>query len=200
MILVSAFSPFDVDPENSTELIIESAKEQNWTGVSFVTLPVSFSRAWSTLKQAIDQCRPTTVLSLGQADSRDKISIERVALNWQDARILDGDGKQPVDEPIQTLGPLALPARLPTRSLVSALSAVGLPAELSYFAGTYVCNALMYDLLYWAEQKGCQAGFVHFPLLVDQKLGPGREAKRPAVHLTLDRAVLALQTLIKELA
>lgn len=50
---------------------------------------------------------------------------------------------------------------------------VGYPSVLSYSAGTYVCNAVMYNALYLA-QKHCpsmKAGFIHVPYAPQQVIG-----------------------------
>ncbi len=197
MILISAFEPFDIDPENSTGLTLRQFLKTEPASVRGVILPVSFERAWPALKQAIDEHRPSAVIALGQADSRPKITLEQVALNLIDARILDVDGRQPRDVEIEP-GPLALKSTLPNREILKALIARGLPVELSYTAGTYVCNAIMYSLVNWAAQDDTMAGFIHFPLLADQRLGIGRENVRPPRSLKLEDSVLALKTIAAE--
>ena len=198
MILLSAFEPFDIDPENSTGLTLRSYLNTSAEDVRGVFLPVSFQRAWEELKKNILEHRPLAVIAMGQADNRSKITIEQIALNLIDARIRDADGNRPRDIEVET-GPLALKSSLPSRQILTALIARGLPADLSYSAGTYVCNALMYSLLNWSQTTRLVAGFVHFPLVHEQRLGQGRENVRPARTLKLEDSVLALKTIVEEI-
>lgn len=198
MILVSAFEPFDIDPENSTELALREYLKTNPPGVQGVVLPVSFARSWPALHEKIKALNPSAVIALGQAESRSKITVEQVGLNWIDARIADADGRQPVDVRIDD-GPEAVRTLLPARGLVGSLARAGLAADLSYTAGTFVCNSLMYFLIRWGVQTGVPSGFVHFPLLAEQKLGAGREHLRPPAVLKLNDAVRAVSVLVGEM-
>jgi len=193
LILFSAFEPFDIDPENSSELALRAFLAGNPAGVHGVVLPVSFSRAWSALKAKISEVKPGVVVALGQADSRGQISFEEVAVNRVQARIRDADGLQPMDDRVE-VGPDEERSLLPNAELVRVLKAEGIDAGLSQSAGRYVCNALMYSLVKWSASNGVKAGFVHFPVLMEQRTGRGREAYRPAEPvLSLDRAVRALE-------
>lgn len=198
MILVSAFGPFDIDPENSTELTLKEYLLSRPDGVSGIVLPVSFERAWPALLERVAEVRPKAVIALGQAESRAKITIEQVALNWIDARIEDADGRMPMDLKIDD-GPDAVRSNLPSRRLLQSLVSSGLPADLSYTAGTYVCNSLMYSLVRWGVVNDVYSGFVHFPLLEGQKLGAGREHLRPPAVLKLNDAVKAVAVLVDEM-
>lgn len=196
MILVSAFAPFDIDPENSSELILNEARPSLSSDIASIVLPVSFSRSWIELKKAIDMTQPKLVIALGQADSRSKISIENIALNCLEARISDNDGTQPKNQEIHPGEPLALRSTWKIAEVVEILSRQGLKAEASFHAGTFVCNALMYQLLRDAGLLGYSAGFIHFPLLIEQNLGTGREDLRPRTWLTAKDGARALDLLI----
>ncbi len=165
-VLVTGFGPFSDHADNPSALAVDALARQ-WPapdGVTLVTetLPVSFARATERVAALVAEHRPAVVLGVGLAAGRDRISLERVALNLLDARIPDVDGAQPVDVPVRPGGPLALLTTLPVKAALAALRASGLPAELSLSAGTYVCNAVMYSALA-AVPDGVPAGFVHVP-------------------------------------
>lgn len=95
--------------------------------------------------------------------------VERVAINLADARIPDNDGAQPMDEPLVQDGALAYFAKLPVKAMVRGVQAKGYPCQLSYTAGTYVCNAVMYTVLHIVQSDPhIRAGFVHVPYAVSQ--------------------------------
>ncbi len=78
---------------------------------------------------------------------RDRISIERVAINISDANMPDNEGNKPIDEPIfKDGGENAYFSNLPIKEMVEALKSNNIPAEISNSAGTYVCNHIMYGL------------------------------------------------------
>ena len=139
-------------------------------------LPTQFGVARSELLDLLSGPLPALVLCLGQAGGRDKIGLERVAINLDDARMTDNAGRQPIDEPIVAGAPAAYFSSLPLKACVQALTEADLPAEVSNTAGTFVCNHVFYSLMHaLAERsardpagKGVRAGFVHLPWLPEQ--------------------------------
>jgi pyroglutamyl-peptidase len=130
--------------------------------------------AAEVLREAIDVIRPDVVIAVGQAGGRADITVERVAINVDDAPITDNRAVQLVDEPIVPDGPAAYFATLPIKAIVHALRAAGLPASVSQTAGTFVCNHVFYQLMHMLrEQPAARAGFIHIPFL------PQQAAKQP---------------------
>ncbi len=165
-VLVTGFGPFGAHPENPAGRAV-TALAGRWTppgGVELVTavLPVSFARATAEVAELVARHRPGVVLGVGLAAGRQRLGLERVAVNLVDARIPDVDGAQPVDVPVLPGRPTALLATLPVKAARAALEAAGLPAELSLSAGSYVCNAVMYTALAHADDT-VPTGFVHVP-------------------------------------
>ena len=158
-LIVTGFEPFGGAAVNASWEAVRRLE-----GVEKHLLPVSFSRAGAEIR-ALVATGPDAVLCVGEAGGRSAISVERVALNLMDARIPDNDGAQPVDAPISPGGPAACLATLPTRAIAARLTAAGIPAELSYTAGTYVCNSAFYALMDAVAQSGraIPAGFIHVP-------------------------------------
>jgi len=128
-------------------------------------LPTVFRRGAEVLEQLIQIHQPAVVICVGQAGGRSAIAIERVAINLQDARMEDNEGNCPTDEPIKRDGKTAYFSNLPTREIERRLNEHGIPAVISYSAGTYVCNDVMYHLLYWIEKQYpmIRGGFIHVP-------------------------------------
>ena len=119
---------------------------------------------------------PDVVVSVGQAGGRFAVSPERVAINIDDGRIPDNEGYQPIDTPIRPDGPAAYFSTLPVKAMVTAMRSAGIPAVVSNTAGTYVCNHLMYQVLYLIDRDfpGKRGGFVHVPYAPQQVVGkPG---------------------------
>ena len=162
MILITGFESWGDVPSNPTSELVEQLVSDEVAGE---VLPVSFKRAGERLENLIRELRPEAVLNLGLAPERPVIRVERVAINLIDARIPDNDGDQPVDVPIDPDGPTCYLSTLPTREIVEAIRREGIPAFLSYSAGTYLCNYVMYKTLRILDIMGLRipAGFIHVP-------------------------------------
>ena len=135
-----------------------------------VVLPVVYGDATRALSAAIAEMQPAAVVALGQADGRDRITVERVALNLVTATAPDNAGSVLDEEPVLAGGPAAYFGTLPVAHIVSALVAAGVPAAPSPDAGGYVCNHVFYGLMHLiaTERPDLRGGFVHVPCLPEQ--------------------------------
>ena len=183
--LVAAFDPFGGEKVNaSLEALRRLPDRVGRIQVVKLEMPTSFRRSISILQKTIEAEKPGLILCLGQAEGRSALSLERVAVNVQDARIPDNDGKQPRDAPVVKHGPAAYFSGLPLRKALARLRAAGLPAEISESAGTFVCNSLFYGLMHHVARRKVRAGFLHVPAVSD--LAPQDAAR--GVALVLDAA------------
>jgi len=134
------------------------------------------------------------VICFGQAEGRTSITPERFAVNLNDASIADNAGRIRVDQAIRQGSPLALESTLPVKEFVTAIRAEGIPASLSLSAGTFVCNHIFYELQDALKGKAVQSGFVHVPLMDEQKEDfPG------LFTMAVDNMALAAKTMVKTL-
>ena len=164
-LLVTGFMPFGTEPVNPSWEAVNALPERigAWT-VKKLLLPVEFDRAADLAAEAANALHPDAVLCVGLAASRAEITPEAVGLNVRDASIPDNAGVQPLGEPVVPDGPAALFSTLDVRAMTEAIKACGIPARLSYSAGTYVCNDLLYSLLLRFSGTQTRAAFVHIPL------------------------------------
>ncbi len=154
-------------------------------------LPCVFDLALTDLRQHIQYGKPSLVLAIGQAGGRSALSIEKVAINLNDARIADNHGQQPIDQPINATGPNAYFSNLPVKAIVADWQAAGIPGTISYSAGTYVCNHLFYGLMDYLQQAqlNYRAGFLHIPFLPEQVCD---KRDQPSMSLSLiQRGILS---------
>jgi pyroglutamyl-peptidase len=170
--LVTGFDPFGGARVNaSLEAVKQLPARIGTLDIVTAELPTSYARSVPALKAAIADAKPGIVLCVGEAGDRPLLSVERVAVNLQDARIPDNDGAAPIDTPVVRGGPAAYFATLPVRAMVAALRAAELPAELSMSAGAFVCNHVFYGLMHIAARRGrLRAGFLHVPSLAKQAM------------------------------
>ena len=181
-ILVTAFEPFNGRDINPSQLILEQLEAPEGVMLIKELLPVEFKSTTKILTNLLKELQPDIVISLGQAGNRPEISIERVAINLYNCRssngqkiIADNAGDAPVNEPIVVGGPSAYFSNLPVWDMVKAIQDTGVDAAVSYTAGTFVCNHVMYTVLHevasnYPEMK---AGFIHVPFLPEQNPATG---------------------------
>ncbi|QLJ64893.1 pyroglutamyl-peptidase I [Serratia marcescens] len=198
-VLITGFEPFGGERLNPSWEVVKQLNDMELVGARIVArqLPCVFGAALEALNAAIDEVQPVMVLAIGQAGGRTDITIERVAINVDDARIPDNQGQQPVDEPIVAGGPAAYFSTLPIKAMVSSMREAGIPAAVSQTAGTYVCNHVMYGLLHrLSGQREVKGGFIHIPYLPEQAAAhPGAPSMATSTVLfALELAVsIALQ-------
>ena len=173
-VLVTGFDPFGGQPVNPSWQAVHALHGATVAGhrVIGAQLPTVFAESMQALRALLRQHRPTLVLCTGQAGGRAAISLERVAINVDDARIPDNAGAQPVDVPVVPGGPAAYFTALPIKAMLQALLDAGINAEVSQTAGTFVCNHVFYGLMHelaqdpqWQHTRG---GLIHVPWLPEQ--------------------------------
>ena len=169
-LLLTFFGPFPGVPVNPTVALaagVQRLLAQMRPDLRVVAreLPVSYNGSSTALRAALQEVRPDALISLGVAVGRDAVSLEQVAINLDSAGIKDNDGDRRCDEPIAQGGREAYFSSLPVRASFERLRAAGEPVEISYTAGTYVCNHVFYEGQRISRELGLSipAGFVHVP-------------------------------------
>lgn len=198
-VLVTGFEPFGGDAVNPSQEVLRWL--EGWSpsaGVQVTTLllPCVFGRSRQMLDEAMLALQPQLVIALGLAARREAVSVERVAVNLDDARIPDNNGARPLDRPVVQGGPAAYFSTLPVKAIVAALQAAGIPAELSMSAGSFVCNHVFYGLAHTlaTRGRGVRGGFIHLPALPQQAAAQGRaglplETMAEAVRIAVSTAL-----------
>ena len=170
-LLLTAFDPFGGERINpALESVKNVADRIGDTQIIKLEVPTVFKKSISVVKAEIDILRPDVVLCIGQAGGRFDVTPERIAINIDDARIPDNEGNQPLSVPVFEDGENAYFSNLPIKAIVQAIREIGLPSSVSNTAGTFVCNHLMYGVLYHMNKSfpEMRAGFIHVPFIPEQ--------------------------------
>ena len=169
-IIVTGYDPFGGETINPSIECVKALPEIEGVELIRLELPTVFKESAKRLNEVINDVKPDAVLSVGQAGGRPGITMERIAINVDDARIPDNISQQPIDEAIQLDGEAAYFTTLPIKRIVKAIREAGIPAEVSNSAGTFVCNHIMYQALFAATKadKPFKAGFMHIPFIPEQ--------------------------------
>lgn len=163
-LLITGFEPFGGEEINpSWEAVKLLPSEINEYSLTKLLLPVVFGRAAQIVVEVADEIDPDVILCIGQAGGRSNITPELVAINLRNASIPDNDGCKPKDETILENGQTAYFSTLPVRKMSEAIASFGIPSTVSYSAGAYVCNDVLYTLLSHFNGRKTRVGFIHIP-------------------------------------
>ena len=189
-LLITGFEPFGGETVNpsweAVRLLPEALGDYRLTKLQ---IPTVFGRAAGTVLEAARTLLPDVILCIGQAGGRSSVTPEVVGINLREARIPDNAGNQPENVPVVPGAPAAYFSTVPVRAMVGAIRDAGLPAALSYSAGTFVCNDVLFSLLHAFDGTQTKVGFIHVPFLPEQ-------AKENAPALPLADIVRALTAAI----
>lgn len=187
-LLITGFEPFGGETLNpsweAVQLLPETVGNYRLTKLQ---IPTVFGEAARKVFSRAEEISPDVILSIGQAGGRKAVTPEVVGINLREASITDNAGNQPQAEPVVAGAPAAYFATVPVRDMVQRIKEKELPAALSYSAGAYVCNDVLYSLLHRYADTPTLCGFVHVPYLPEQVAG-----KVNVPSLPLEQIVTAL--------
>lgn len=196
-ILMTGFDPFGGESINPAFEAVKKMPEKI-KGVQIIKkeIPTVFQKSIQVLEEAINTYEPDWVICVGQAGGRDKISVEKVAINYDQARIADNEGNQPLNSPIVPGAPTAYFSSLPVQAIAKNWQDHKIPGEISYTAGTFVCNHIFYGLMNLISKNhpNIRGGFIHVPFLPEQTLD-----KKNMPHMSLEMMTKALELAVESI-
>ncbi len=168
-LLITGFDPFGGENINpSWEAVKLLPDKIGDFEITKLQIPTVFGKAAKEVIDAAEELKPDVIICTGQAGGRTAITPEVIGINLREARIADNEGNMPQNEPVITDAPAAYFATLPVRAMVAAINAENIPAALSYSAGAFVCNDVLYTLLHKFDGTDVKAGFIHVPYIPEQ--------------------------------
>lgn len=192
-LLITGFDPFGGERINpsweAVKLLPETIGEYALTKLQ---IPTVFGLAAEAALAAARDLSPDVILSVGQAGGRKAVTPEVIGINLREAGIPDNMGNRPVNTPVIAGGPDACFATVPVREMVKSITSAGLPAALSFSAGAFVCNDVLYTLLHHYRCTDTRVGFIHVPFLPEQ-------AKENVPSMALSQIVSGLTAAIEAL-
>ena len=184
-LLITGFEPFGGEKINPSWEAVKLLPETigNFELIK-AEIPVVFEKAADVVLSKAEDIKPDAIICVGQAGGRAGVTPEMVAINLRFASIPDNEGNQPKDIPCVPGGENAYFSTLPVRKMAAAVSEASIPCSVSYSAGTYVCNDLIYHVLHRYHGTGVKACFIHVPFIPEQ---------------TSDKPSMELETIAKAL-
>ena len=203
-VLITGFDPFGGETMNPAWEAVKLLKDEiGGAQIIKLQIPTVVGKSIQKIHEKMQEIHPDIVISVGQAGGRFGVTPERVAINVTDARIPDNEGNQPIDVPIFEDGDTAYFSNLPVKAMVQAIKHAGYPSVLSNSAGTYICNHVMYGILYYIQKEfpGVRGGFIHVPYataqVVDKPQTPSMSLA--AIAASLEAAVDAAVSCEKDI-
>ena len=183
-ILITGFDPFGGESINPAFEAVKLLPD-TIAGAQVIKLevPTVFGKGPQKTIDAIEEYKPDYVLCIGQAGGRSQLTPEFVGINYVQARIPDNEGNQPMNQPLVEGAPQAYFATIPVHAMVEKIKANGIPASVSYTAGTYVCNAMLYCVMHalYTKYPNVKGGFMHVPFATEQTVN--QPAGTPGMNL-----------------
>ncbi|MBN1035229.1 pyroglutamyl-peptidase I [Clostridium botulinum] len=170
-VLITGFDPFGGESINpALEAVKKLPNTISNAEIIKLEIPTVFKKSLEKIEANILAHKPDIVISIGQAGGRFGITPERVAINIDDARIEDNEKNQPIDLNVFEDGENAYFTTLPIKAMVKEMQESGIPSSVSNSAGTFVCNHVMYGVLYMINKKypNIKGGFIHVPYIPSQ--------------------------------
>jgi len=192
-VLISGFKPFGSSRLNPSELLVNELVKEEISGVYLdsIVLPVEFDRSTTLMLEKIALSRPDVVISFGQAEGRSAITPEKIAVNFDNARIPDNSGDQRQSRVIDSKGADGYFTTLNVEKMIESIKDLGIPAELSMSAGAFVCNHIFYEIQKSLKGTEIKSGFVHVPLVTEQAVEfPGQPTMKLNDLVRAARAVI----------
>lgn len=187
-LLITGFDPFGGEQVNpSWEAVNALPNRIGDYQITKLQIPTIFGAAAERVISHAAELSPDAILCIGQAGGRCAVTPEVVAINLREAGIADNAGNQPVNIPVVLGGPAAYFSTVPVREMVSSIRSANIPATLSYSAGAFVCNDVLYTLLRHFDGTATRVGFIHVPFLPQQAT-----AAQPSLPLEQITQALAL--------
>jgi pyroglutamyl-peptidase I len=199
-VLVTGFDPFGGEAVNPAfEAVKLLPCEIAGAEIIKLEIPTVFSKCGPAVEAGIQKYEPDIVINVGQAGGRSCVTVEQVAVNLAEARIPDNDGEQPSGEPVQKDGAPAYYPTIPVKAIVKNVRDHGIPCHISYTAGTYVCNCIMYNVLHMAATKysNIRAGFIHVPFAAQQAVGKPNGTPFMSLEMIADSLKYAIEAAVK---
>ena len=190
-LLITGFDPFGGESINPAwEAVKRLPDTVGDCEITRLMIPTVFGKAATAVIAEAEGLKPDAILCIGQAGGRDAVTPELVAINLREARIADNEGNRPDATPIVEGGDRAYFSTLPVREMVAAIKEKGIASRLSYSAGAFVCNDVLYTLLHRYDRSDTRVGFVHVPFLPEQ-------AKEGVPSMPLETIIEAIKTAIE---
>ncbi|MDO5095700.1 MAG: pyroglutamyl-peptidase I [Peptostreptococcaceae bacterium] len=199
-VLVTGFDPFGGESVNpALEAVMRLPDTIAGSNIIKEEVPTVFQKSGEVLERLIARHEPDVVICVGQAGGRSSVSVEKVAINFAEARIADNEGNQPRDLKIKEDGETAYFSTLPIKAMVMNMRKHEIPANISYTAGTFVCNDIMYTLLYLLNRKYPQmrGGFIHVPFIPAQVVGKAEGTPSMSLEMIRDALICAIEATVQ---
>ncbi len=198
-LLITGFEPFDGFSINPSAVLARQLDGQiiNQYQISGHVLPLDYTKAFDVMKSHIEEINPSVILCCGQVN-RSAISLERIALNAIGTSRPDNYENYPQNDIIIDDAPAAYFSNIDLNPLVKSISEEGIPANVSYHAGTYGCNWIFFNVMHYIQSRNIdtQVTFIHVPHLPAQAI---EKKKMTLATMPLDSMVQAVTTIINNL-
>ena len=204
-IVVAAYGGWARADTNPSALTMKALASLDWQKHKLIAIeiPVLTEELYQTIETALAEHQPDIWLGIGLASGSMVMRAEMVATNWRDFDVPDNAGVRLSCQPIFKNGPAAYNATIPNQKIMRAMRKAGIPAAVSYSAGTHLCNQMLYTVHHLTAQNGGEilCGFLHVPY-TPEHIVDYLPIDEPQPSMTLEMMVegarIAIRTILDE--
>ncbi len=200
-ILVAGYGAWAKAENNPAAQVVGELGKRSWAGCEVIghVMPVHSDGLSKSVEMLLDTHQPDAWVGIGVSGAA-IIQAEMVGVNWLHFDVPDTSGAQLNLSPIISGGPVGYNATLPNADMVAAVNAAGIPAAVSFHAGTHLCNQMLYTTAHVIEKRGLQTltGFIHVPQTpanIVQMQGRTRQSASMSLAMTTDAVAICIETL-----
>ncbi|QUS35661.1 pyroglutamyl-peptidase I [Falsirhodobacter algicola] len=194
-ILLAGYGSWAKADTNPAQAIALEMNARHWDACEVIGLemPVATEALAEEIGRLLDLHAPAAWIGIGVSPAP-VVQAEMVGINWRDFDVPDVTGATMARTQIVEGGPAAYDATLPNAEIVAAIRSAGVPAALSFHAGTHLCNQMLYTAARLIEMRGLSTlnGFIHVPQTPENiLLEQGRNIRKPSMSLQMSSEALA---------
>ncbi len=178
VILLTGFRPYSIFKRNPSGEIAELLNGSYFKGNEVVGISLDMKHSIIRREYAEElKKKHDIIINLGIVPGLNAVSLEKIALNWQDGS-KDEEGISATVGRIVKKGPDGLFSRIPVEGILHTLRSSKIPSQISFSTGATLCNKILYYSLFYSEAK---AGLINFPL----ERGSSLDGKYPTMEIDL---------------
>lgn len=199
-VVIAGYGSWPTAKINPCAQVVEALRAEVFThfNLKAYEIPVVSDELETHLETIIDQATPDVFIGLGVAVRYTSIHAELLGINKIDLPVPDASGDLSRTKPIFRGQPIAYESTLPNVQIVEALKNAKIPAKYSFYAGTHLCNQMLYTALHMVAEKNLktQAGFLHLPQAAEN-IVIDMDRIEPGPSMPLDTLIAAVKIAIE---
>lgn len=205
-IVVAGYGSWPTAPNNPCAEVVEILKSKIFEDCDLrcYQMPVISDDLEKNIEAIMKEVEPDAWIGLGVAVRYTSIHVESIGLNKINLPVPDAVENMTGTKYAFTGAPLSYEATVPNERIVDELRHNGIPAITAFYAGTHLCNQMLYTTCHFAakNKRRMLAGFLHLPQSTENIL-KDLDRIEPGPHMPfemlVDAVTIAIECVLEDL-